>query len=94
MATEGGMITPSSPEEAVVAALKGRGYFCFSISGISIDPTAAAVAAEEPEIVAKSIEVSTTAAARPPRTQLSSAFATSTSRSAMPPCCISLPAST
>jgi hypothetical protein len=65
-----------------------------SISGTRVDPTAAAVAAEDPEIVAKIMQVSTVAAARPPRTKPTIATANSTSRCATPPVIISRPAST
>ena len=49
----GGMITPNSAEDATVAPAKSLSYLCFSISGIMMVPTAAAVAALEPEIAAK-----------------------------------------
>ena len=55
----GGMITPSSAEEAMVPAAKLRSYLCLSISGTMIAPTAAAVAALEPEIAALAAQKAT-----------------------------------
>ena len=88
------MMTPSSPEAATTAAAKGRGYFFRSISGMSVEPIAAAVAAEEPDMVANSIDVSTVAAASPPFRKPTSATAKSTSRRATPPRIMIRPAST
>src|SRR5690606_19291317 len=89
---EGGMMAPSSPDEAAIDAANERGYPFFSISGISTEPIAAVVAEEEPETVANNMEVSTATAPRPPRIHPTRALARRTSRRAIPPDCISVPA--
>ncbi|MNF96081.1 hypothetical protein D3C84_788590 [compost metagenome] len=62
------------------------------MAGINTEPIAAVVAVEEPDIVEKNIEVSTTTPPRPPRIQPRIALARFTRRLAMPPDCIRLPA--
>ena len=58
-------MAPSSADAAIVAAPNGRGYRLLAIAGINVEPTAAAVADDEPDIVANSIEVTIEAFAKP-----------------------------
>src|SRR5699024_9028945 len=90
---EGGIILPSSPELATVAAAKLLGYPFFSIAGISVVPTAAVVAEEEPDIVAKIMDVRTAAAPRPPLNHPISVFAKLINLVETPPVVIIFPAS-
>ena len=62
------------------------------MAGISVPPTAAAVADEEPDIVANIIDVTIDAFANPPRIHPVSETASSTRREAIPPACINRPA--
>ena len=90
----GGIITPSSAEEAIVAAAKFLSYLFFNISGIIIAPTAAAVAALEPEIAAKNAQVTTATIASPPEIWPNKLLHKFTRRLEIPPELIRLPAST
>jgi hypothetical protein len=66
MGTDGGMTTPIHPPEAIKAAARSTSYPLFSSSG-SIDvPTAAVVAAPEPDIAAKNMDANTETADNPP----------------------------
>ena len=56
---EGGIRSPKVPEPARLPNKIFSGYFLFLSSGIDILPTVATVAAEEPEIAAKSAQPTT-----------------------------------
>ena len=62
------------------------------MAGISVEPTAAVVAEDDPEIVAKNIEANTDAEPRPPLNHPTSALASPIRRREIPPVCIRLPA--
>ena len=87
-------MTPVIPAAAVIAAEKGRLYPAFSISGIILDPIAATVAGEDPEIAAKNIEASTFTYASPVLNLPTSTYAERTILEDKPPRCIISPAST
>jgi hypothetical protein len=62
------------------------------MGGIMVDPMAETSATVEPEMPEKMYSATTTAMERPPRTQPTSAWASRTRRTAMPPVSISAPA--
>jgi|SRR6056297_2617206 len=63
---EGGIITPIHPPEAIKAADLAESYPFFFSSGIRGVPTAAVVAALEPEIAAKKADANTATNHSPP----------------------------
>ena len=93
MMPDGGMIGPMTELAAVIAAAKRRVYPCFSIAGISMEPSAEVSATAEPESPAKRIEDRMFTWASPPRRWPMSAWENSTSRMVMPPRFIISPAS-
>ena len=64
--TDGGITTPMVPAAAIRAAAESSRYPRFFNSGISVAPTAAVVAAPEPEIAAKNMPARTDTMERPP----------------------------
>ena len=85
MGTLGGMTTPIVPDEAMSAAEKSVSYFFLFISGSSDAPTAAVVAAPEPEIAAMNIDAHVATIPSPPRILPMVASAMARIRSDMPP---------
>ena len=90
----GGMITPNSAEDATVAPAKSLSYLCFNISGIMIVPTAAAVAALDPDIAAKNAQVMIATMASPPEMCPNRLLHKFTNLFEIPPELIRFPAST
>ena len=84
--------TPMDPAEAAKAALNGRGYPFFSISGIMMAPTAEQVAIAEPEIAAKNIQAAVVTKLSPPVIHPIQVSAKLTILFATPPVLIKLPA--
>src|SRR5699024_4650817 len=85
------MILPNSPDVPTVAAAKAFGYFFRSISGIRIEPIAAVVADDDPDIEAKKPDVSIVTAPNPPLNHTTKAFAKFIKRFEMPPVVIIFP---
>ena len=80
----GGMITPITEEQAVMATEKLVPYPCFFIAGIINEPIPAASAVDEPEIPANSMLTITLTCPNPPGKCPTDARASLTSRSVMP----------
>jgi len=74
-----------------LTACSGR-YPARVMGGIIVEPMAETSAIVEPEMPEKMYSAMTTAMARPPRIQPTSAWAKTTSRTAMPPVSMSAPA--
>jgi hypothetical protein len=91
--TLGGITTPIVPAEAMSAAEKSTSYFFSLRSGSRAEPTAAVVAAPDPEMAAMNIDASTETMESPPRRLPSPASANDTMRSEMPPLASMSPAS-
>jgi hypothetical protein len=81
MGTEGGITTPIVPLAAIRLAAEAGSYPLRLSSGISVELTAAVVAAPAPEIAAKNIPASTETIDGPPRRKPNSASASATRRS-------------
>ena len=90
---EGGMITPITEEQAVIATVKVAGKPSFFICGIRSEPMPAASAVEEPEMPAKNIETRTLMWPSPPGRWPTMVRARLMSRSVMPAAFIRLAAS-
>src|SRR6266481_352455 len=86
------MIGPRAPAPAVSAAAKGASYPLRFMAGIITDPTAAVSADADPDTPEKNIALRTVTNPRPPGSQPTSAEAKSTSRRAVPPTSINVPA--
>ena len=92
MGTLGGIITPMQEAAATVAAEKGAEYFFCSIPGIKIAPTAAQVAAAEPQMAPKNSDTTIATMASPPLNRPIRVEKKRTSRLEMPPSAMILPA--
>ena len=78
---DGGMMTPITEEQAVIATANRVSYPSFCIAGIRILPMPAASAVDDPEIPAKSIDTATFTWPSPPGSQPVSTRASSIRRS-------------
>jgi hypothetical protein len=65
---EGGISEPSVPAEATQPVARPGSYLCLSISGTAMRLMPAAVATDDPEAAAKSVQAATLATASPPGT--------------------------
>ena len=89
---EGGMRIPKDPAEAVSAPAKCLSYPLLTIAGTIIDPIAATVAGEDPEMAAKNIHERTVTIPNPPSTLPITLIAKLTMRLDIPPDSIRKPA--
>ena len=89
----GGMITPITEEQAVMATENRASKPCFFIAGISIFPHPAASAVDDPEIPANNIDTITLTWPRPPGSQPVNTVAKPISRSVIFPLFMRLAAS-
>src|SRR3954464_1448661 len=94
MPIEGGMIGPIVAAVSTIAVAKRFEEPSFSIAGIIIAPIEDTSATAEPVTPPKNIEATQTICARLPGSQPTSTSAISTSRRAIPPRAISVPANT
>ena len=88
----GGIKTPSTPPDAVMPAASFSGYCLFFISGIMIDPIAAAVAGDAPEMAEKNAHENIVVMPSPPLTWPITASEKLTMRRDRPPQPIRVPA--
>ena len=73
MVIDGGMTMPTTPLEATTPVAQSREYPFFSISLTIVVPSAAVVAADDPEMAAKKQPETETVCARPPVNEPTSA---------------------
>ena len=92
--SDGGIISPSVPPTATIAAEKRAGYCSRRNADTVDDPIAAAEPTDEPETAAKKTLVISTVCARPPRIARTTDPTSSIISSAMRPRIIRLPART
>src|SRR5690625_5171984 len=90
---DGGIIGPTTEDDAVTATEKPAPYPSFFIAGIRIPPTLAVSANAVPEIPPKPIEAPTLANPRPPRTLPKRLLAKFINQFVIPPAFIKFPAS-
>ena len=88
---EGGMRMPSEPAAVTIPTENFSSYFAFIRAGIMIEPIAATVAGDDPEIAAKNAHAAVAAIARPPGSRPKKSVATRISFFERPPAVMMLP---